>query len=179
MTISSTIRWVLAGLLVATAGAALAADVKVGVVNIPRLLQEAPQADAARKRLESDFAPRDQQIVELQKKLKKSEDKLAKDGAIMSDAQRQSRERELIALKRDIKRAKEEFNEDLNLRRNEELAKLQKLVYDTIVALAKEQKYDAILGDSVLYASDKVDLTDMVLSRLRKESGAATGSGGR
>ncbi|UCE90697.1 MAG: OmpH family outer membrane protein [Pseudomonadota bacterium] len=172
-------RWVLAALLVAAAGDALAADVKVGVVNIPRLLQEAPQADAARKRLESDFAPRDQKIVELQKKLKKSEEKLAKDAAIMSDSQRQSRERELIALKRDIKRAKEEFNEDLNLRRNEELAKLQKLVYDTIVALAKEQKYDAILGDSVLYASDRVDLTDMVLSRLRKESGAGAGSGGR
>lgn len=170
-------RWVLAALLIILAGSALAADVKVGVVNIPRLLQEAPQADAARKRLESDFAPRDQKIVELQKKLKKGEEKLVRDAAIMSDTQRQSRERELVGLKRDIKRAKEEFNDDLNLRRNEELGKLQKLVYDTIVALAKEQNYDAILGDSVLYASDRVDLTDMVLARLRKQSGAGGGGG--
>jgi outer membrane protein len=109
--------------------------------------------------------------------LKKGEEKLVRDAAIMSDTQRQSRERELVGLKRDIKRAKEEFNDDLNLRRNEELGKLQKLVYDTIVALAKEQNYDAILGDSVLYASDRVDLTDMVLARLRKQSGAGGGGG--
>ena len=145
-----------------------AADVKIGVVNTARVLKEAPQAEAARKRLESTFAPREQKIVDMQKELQKIEEKLAKDGAIMSDTQRRQTQSKYKSQERDIKRAKEEFNEDLNLRRNEELNKLQKLVFEAIVSLAQEKEYDAILGESI-YASDRVDVTDQVLEKLRQE----------
>ncbi len=158
------------------AGSALAADYKVGFVNTARVLKEAPQAEAARKRLESAFAPREQKIIKMQKGLQKLEDKLAKDSAIMSDLQRKQAQRKFKTQEREIKRAKEEFNEDLNLRRNEELNKLQKLVFETIVSLAQEKDYDAILGESI-YASERVDVTDQVLGRLRKEFRQKTGSG--
>ena len=142
---------------------------KLGFVNTARILKEAPQADKARKKLEFEFAPRDKKIVAMQKKLKTLEDQLAKDAAVMSESARKKLERQIISDKRDIKRSKEEFTEDLNIRRNEELNKLQKLVYDTIVALAKEQKYDLILGDSVLFASKRIDVTDQVLTRLKNK----------
>lgn len=146
-----------------------AQEINIGFVDTAHLLKEAPQADAARKKLEQEFAPRDAKIVKMQKDLKGLEEKLTKDTAVLSGTERKKMKRDIISKKRDIKRAKEEFNEDLNIRRNEELGKLQKLVFDAIVTLAREKKYDAILGDSVLFASERVDVTKMVLDRLRKE----------
>ena len=150
-------------------GYAAAAETRLGFVNTARILKEAPQAEEARKKLESEFAPRDNKIVEMQKNLKALEDRISRDADTMSDSEKKRLERQIISDKRDIKRSREEFTEDLNIRRNEELNKLQKLVYDTIVALAKEQQFDLILGDSVLYASKQIDVTDKVLERLKNK----------
>ena len=160
--------FLLMGIVVASASVS-AAEPKLGFVNTARLLKEAPQAELARKKLESEFAPRDKKIVEMQKNLKKLEDRLVKKSASLSDADKKKLERQIVSDKRDIKRSREEFTEDLNIRRNEELNKLQKLVYDTIVNLSKEQNYDLILGDSVLYASKRVDITDRVLDKLKNK----------
>lgn len=151
------------------ANAVAAAEPKLGFVNIARILKEVPQAEKARKKLEFEFAPRDNKIVGMQKALKMLEDKLVKDAAIMSESARKKLERQIVSDKRDIKRSREEFTEDLNIRRNEELNKLQKLVYDTIIALAKERQFDLILGDSVLFASKRIDVTDQVLTRLKNK----------
>jgi outer membrane protein len=149
------------------AGLANAQDLKIGFVDTARVLKDAPQADLARKKLESEFAPRDEKIVKMQKELKKLDERQNKDIAIMSDAARRKLERDIIALRRDIKRAKEEFTEDFNLRRNEELTKLQKLISQTTVTVAKENGFDIVLSDSVLYTSKRVDITDKILERLR------------
>ena len=146
-----------------------AQDVRFGFVNTAQIMNEAPQADAARERLKNEFKSRDEKIVALQNELKALEEEMYKDSAIMSDSVRSKNEHKVISLKRDIKRSKDEFNEDLNIRRNEELTKLQKQVYEIIVAVAKEQNYDVILGDSVLYASKRVDLTSNVIQRLKQE----------
>ncbi len=151
----------------ALATSAYAADTRIGIVNTAKLLKEAPQAEAARKKLESEFAPRDIKIVELQKLIKVLEDKLSKDAAIMSEAARKKQEREIVSKKRDVKRIREEFTEDFNFRRNEEIGKLQKLVSETILSLAKEKQYDIILNESVIYVSPQVDITASVLELLR------------
>jgi len=149
-----------------------AQELKIGFVDTARVLKDAPQADQARKKLENEFAPRDEKIVNMQKKLKSLDDKQNKDIAVMSDASRRKLERDMIELKRDIKRAKEEFTEDFNLRRNEELTKLQKLITQMTVAVAKEDGYDVVLSDSVLYTSKRVDITDKILERLRASKDA-------
>ena len=145
-----------------------AADTRIGIVNTAKLLKEAPQREAARKKLESEFAPRDVKIVDLQKSIKVLEDKLSKDAAIMSETARKQQEREIVSKKRDVKRVREEFIEDFNFRRNEEIGKLQKLVSETILSLAKEKQYDIILNESVIYASQQVDITASVLEHLRQ-----------
>lgn len=154
---------------------AMAQDIRLGYVNTTKVMQKAPQANAARKMLKDEFAPRDEKIVAMQNELKAQEEELAKNSAILSDSVRSSKERKIISLKRDIKRAKDEFNEDLNIRRNEELARLQKLVYDAIVSLAREQNYDLIVGDSVLYASKRIDVTKNVLDKLQQEFDSQAG----
>lgn len=157
--------------------AGYAQELKLGFVDTAFVLKKAPQAGAARKKLEKEFAPRESKIVEMQKLLKSTEENLAKNTTVMSDAERKKNEREVLSLQRDIKRAKEEFNEDLNLRRNDELSKLQKVVFDAIVRVAKKESFDLILGDSVLFANKRVNVTELVLNQL-KEDQVASGVNG-
>jgi len=157
-------------------GPAIAEDLKVGYMDTSRVLKDAPQSELARKTLKEEFNPRDQKIVTMQKNLKKMSDKQERDSIKMSKAENIKLERKIVSLKRDIKRAKEEFNEDFNLRRNEELAKLHKLINKTTVSVAKKLKYDIILSDNVLYNSKRVDITDMVLKELQNTKPDSTSS---
>ena len=159
-------------LLIATALAlpvslAQAADVKIGFVSIAKILNSAPQADAASKRLEKEFAPRKKGLDDALKALRKQEEKLAKDGAVMSESQRRSLENDIRNQARELKRTSDEFREDFNLRRNEELGKFQKQVLDVVNGVAKEEGFDLVVNDNAtLYASPQVDVTEKVLKRL-------------
>lgn len=176
-TLKMKLRFALLVLSLASISPSLyAQDIRLGFVNTAQIMNEAPQAFAARERLKKEFKSRDEKIVALQNDLKKLEEEMYKNSPIMNDSVRNQNERKVVSLKRDIKRAKEEFNEDLNIRRNEELTKLQKQVYETIVAVAKEKNYDVILGDSVLFASKRVDLTGQVIQKLKREFDQANSS---
>ncbi|MFO1420791.1 MAG: OmpH family outer membrane protein [Candidatus Competibacteraceae bacterium] len=146
---------------------AQAADVKIGYVSIAKILNSSPQAEAASKRLEQEFAPRKKGLDEALKSLRKQEEKLAKDGAVMSDSQRRNLENDIRNQARELKRTSDEFREDFNLRRNEELGKFQKQVLDVINNVAREEGFDLVINDqATLYASPQVDVTDKVLKRL-------------
>jgi len=152
---------------------AYAEDYKLGAVNAIRVLEESPQAEQARATIEKEFSPRDKQLVSAQKDLKVLEDKLTKDSAIMSETERSKLERDIINKKRDLKRDQDEFREDFNMRRNEEFAKIQKDIVDAIQKVAKENNYDVVLSDGVLYASPKVDISNIVIEYLKKQSPSA------
>jgi outer membrane protein len=145
------------------------AELKVGYVNAVKVIEEAPQGVSALKKLEAEFSPRDRKIVEMQNRVKDAEQDLDKNSATMKDSDRRAREYEIANLKRDLRRATEEFREDYNLRRNEELATLQKLVQKTIVEFARQENYDLILHEGVIYAGPKVDITDRILKKLGKK----------
>lgn len=147
---------------------ATAAELKIGYVNAVKVIEEAPQGEAALKKLEAEFAPRDKQIVEMQNKLKQLEQDLEKNALVLKDVEHRSREFEIVSLKRDLRRATQEFREDYNLRRNEELAALQKIVQKTIAEIAKQENYDLIL-ESAVYASTRADITEKILKRLGKK----------
>lgn len=150
------------------AGSAGAAELKIGYVNAVKVIEEAPQGEAALKKLEAEFAPRDKKIVEMQNRLKQLEQDLEKNALLLKDTEHRSREFEIITLKRDLSRATQEFREDYNLRRNEELAALQKIVQKTIAEIAKQENYDLIL-ESAVYAGPRADITDKILKRLGKK----------
>lgn len=156
---------VAAGFWVCTSTAS-AVDLKVGYVNAVKVIEEAPQGEAAKKKLEAEFGPRDKKLVSMQAKIKQLEDDLEKNGLLLKDTDRRAKEQEIVVLKRDLRRATQEFREDYNLRRNEELAALQKIVYKVIVDIAQQENYDLILHEGTIYASKKVDLTDKVLKKL-------------
>lgn len=155
-------------LLILPAGSALA-ESKIGFVNAGRVTSEAPQAEAARASLEEEFGPRDSAISEEQEALRELENRLNRDSAVMSEEEQQRLQRDLVARQRELRRAEEEFREDFNMRRNEELGRLQRRIVDTINELAEAEGFDLIVSEGVIYASDRVDVTDRVLERLQQE----------
>lgn len=163
----------LAALFFATAAGA--ANLKIGFVNAARVSMDAPQSDVAREKLEKEFQPRDQELGAVQKEIKGLEEKLARDGAVMKESERSRLEREVVSRKRELRRMQDEFREDFNLRRNEELAKLQRRILEVIQQLAKEEKFDLIVSDGVVYASDQVDITAKVIERLKQDAKAPAG----
>ena len=102
-------------------------------------------------------------------KIKQMEGDLEKNALVIKETERRAKERDLLLLKRELKRATQEFREDYNQRRNEELAVLQKIVYKAIVEIAKQERYDLILHEGTVYASDRIDITDKVLKTLSRQ----------
>lgn len=161
--------WLAFSLAWAAAGPAPAADLKVGFVDVSRVLDQSPQAEEARQRIQAEFAPIDQEILRLQRELRALEEQLLRDGTVMANADRMRLERDVLSRKRDLRRNQEEFREDLNLRRNQELQKLQRQVVLAIRAMAKSEGFDLVISDGVLFASERVDITGTVLERLIEE----------
>lgn len=162
----------LASAAVALPVGAAQAQAKIGVVNIARLLQEAPQAQAASQALENEFANRRRDLENQQKDLKAREDKLAKDGAVMAEAERRNAEKTLRDGQRELARKQNEFLEDLNVRRNEALGQLQRTVLQEVQTYAKGAALDVVVADA-LYASPSVDITNQVLAALQARKAPA------
>ncbi|MGB5337661.1 MAG: OmpH family outer membrane protein [Gammaproteobacteria bacterium] len=144
----------------------LLAEVKIGFVDTVKLIESAPQAKSAQSEIEAEFAPREKELVAMQREIGAMEEKLGRDGAVMSDSERTKHERQITAKRREMKRSQDEFRDDLNIRKNEVLAKLQKDMYQAVVELAKEQSFDLILSQGVVYSSKEVDITDSVINKL-------------
>jgi len=147
---------------------AVMAETKIGFVNMVELMEKSPQAEAARKGLEQEFSNRDKKLTAVRDEVLKFEEKLKNDGPIMNDKNRGELEKKILNRKREYNRQQDELREDFNIRRNEELGKLQKKVHEIIIVVAKEESYDLVVTQPVLYASENIDLTARVLQEMQK-----------
>ncbi|MDD5411581.1 MAG: OmpH family outer membrane protein [Methylobacter sp.] len=142
------------------------AELKIGFVNIPAVLEKAPQAEKAKKRLEQEFSPRDKKLVAQQKEIENMAAKISKDAAVMGKSEQTKLENDILNKKRDAQRAQQEFSEDFNVRRNEELGKLQNKIVEVVRGIAKDQSFDILLTDGVIYAGEQIDVTAQVQQKL-------------
>ena len=138
---------------------------KFGFVNTERILRDAVPAQRAQKKIEAEFQKRDQELAHAAEQLKKMQDDLEKNSVTMSETQRRAKEREFADQNRDFQRRQREFREDLNQRRNEELAQVVEQANRVIRQIAEQEKYDIIFQDAV-FASPRIDLTDKVIKAL-------------
>ena len=141
---------------------------KLGFVNTERILRDAVPAQRAQKKIEAEFQKRDQELAKIAEQLKRMQDDLDKNSVTMGETQRRNREREFADLNREFQRKQREFREDLNQRRNEELAQVVELANRVIRQIAEQEKFDIIFQDAV-FASPRIDITDKVIKAL--ESG--------
>ncbi|HJV82677.1 OmpH family outer membrane protein [Noviherbaspirillum sp.] len=154
----------LAALLMPLASAQ-AQESKVGFVSTERIFREAAPAKAAQAKIEQEFSRRDKELQEMASKLKSMSEKLDKDAAVLSESDRVKRQRDLADLDKDFQRKQREFREDLNQRRNEELAIVLERTNKVIKQIAETEKYDIVFQEAV-YASPRIDITDKVLKAL-------------
>lgn len=146
-------------------GMAAAADMKIGFIDAERINRESAPADQASKRLEKEFQPRLQDLQRLEGQVKAAQAQLEKDSLTLSEGDRRKREQDLSRQIVELQRRQREYSEDLNLRRNQELASLQERANKIIRQFAEAEKFDLILQEAV-YRSSRVDITDRVLKAL-------------
>ncbi len=144
----------------------VSAEVKIGFVEIQKILKGAPQTVAANKKLEKEFTKRTAKLKKTVKEINSKEKAFKKNSMTMSETERAKKQREIQALKIEAQRTEREVREDIDLRRREEIAKVQKQVNIAVEKVAKEQNYDLVLYQGVAYAGKKVDITDIVIKAL-------------
>lgn len=145
------------------------AEIKVGYVQVDKILQDAPQTAESGKKLEREFSPRTQELDRMSKQIKDSEAALDKDGLTISESDRRNKERDVQNLKIEFQRKQRELREDINLRKNEELSSLQDRINKAVQSVAETEGFDLVVYSGVAYASKKIDVTDKVLKLLGKK----------
>jgi len=143
-------------------------SMKIGYVNTERILREAAPAVRAQRKIEAEFQKRDQELAKVADQLKRMQDDIEKNAVTMSEGQRRNREREFGELNREFQRKQREFREDLNQRRNEELAQVVEQANRVINQIAEQEKFDLVLQDAV-YRSPRIDITDKVIKALESK----------
>jgi len=158
-------RILIAVMLGVAASAAAAADMKIGFVNTERVFREAAPAKRAQQVLEREFSNRNTELAKLEKQGRDLQTDLERENVTLPEAQRREKERQLADISRDFQRKQREIREDLNLRRNEELARVQERATRVINQIAEQEKFDLIIQEAV-FASSRIDITEKVIKAL-------------
>ena len=151
--------------LIASAGVA-AAELKIGFLSTERVLRESAPAVRSQKKLEREFEKREADLKKMDRQIRDLQSVLDRDGATLAEAERNNKVRELSNLTREFQRNERSFREDVNLRKNEELASLQERADKIIKQIADVEKFDLILQEPVVWASPRIDITDRVIKLL-------------
>jgi outer membrane protein len=165
-TFNRSISFLILSLCGVLAAQQASAEIKIGVVNFQKLLEEAPQTKTAMQALENEFAPRRRELLTMQNDLKSRDEKLQREGAVMAEADRVKTEKALRDEQREFSRKAGEFQDDASARRNEEIGKVQRYLVQEIQGYANTNGFDLVLGDGVFFAKPTFDITANVLSLL-------------
>lgn len=145
------------------------AETKIGYVNAVELVETAPQGKKALKDLEGEFKGREREVIALRDEAVALEQSLSKNSLLLKDSEKTEKTRKLVELQRRLQREQRELNEDFNLRRNEELAKLQVIVTEAVIKVAEQQNYDIVFQQAVWF-KPSIDMTQSVLDYLEKNT---------
>lgn len=162
-----------AALIIAAAGFSVPAQAqtRIAVVNISKLVTESPQAASARQKMDQEFSARRKKLEGLQEKLIADVEKAKKDAAVMSADQKKKLQEDLGKRQREFAQQQGEYNAEVARREQQELESLRKAILEIVADVARQNKYDLVLGDGVVYAADAVNITDKVLAAMRGKAG--------
>lgn len=165
-TIISTLIIALAVLLPTAA----IAQANIGYVDVARVMEESPQAEGLSQELQQEFGPAQDEMRQQQQRMQELQQRLERDADVMSEQERRDIQMEIRDIQRDLQRRQSDLAEDFNVRRNEALGSLQRLIMNEVRDYASENDLDLVVGEGVFYASDGIDITDAILERLRQRA---------
>ena len=172
---TQTLAWIVAIAGTFAVMPAWSADLKIGVVDYGKLMEESPQAKTVVEAIRTEFTPRQRDLQTQQQALKAKEDKLQKDGATMTEDQRTRADKDLRDGYRDLQRKQQEVQDDFNARRNEEMSRLQRALIEEVRTYAKAQNFDLVIADGVIYSTPTLDITPAILTALQAHAGSVGG----
>jgi outer membrane protein len=140
---------------------------KIGYVNFPAVVDQAPQTEQVMQKLRDEFAPRQRDLVGMQTALQEKQETYQKDSAVMGESERVALEREIREETRDLQRANTELQEDFNIRQNEELGLLQRTIVQRVQEYVRGEGYDLVVTD-VVYVSGALDITEDVIAAIQQ-----------
>lgn len=143
-----------------------AETLKIGYVQVDKILKKAPQTAETGKKLEKEFRPRSLELDEMKKEIGEIETLLEKEALTLSNSDRRAKQRALTGLRVEFQRKQRELREDINIRKNEELTLLQDRINNAVKSVSEAEGYDLVMYGGVAYASHKIDLTEKVLELL-------------
>ncbi|RVT87490.1 OmpH family outer membrane protein [Inhella crocodyli] len=155
----------LAALATLPAVGVMAQDLKIGYVSLERVLRDSNAAKAAQAKLEAEFGKRERELSDMANRLKNAQDKLEKDGPTLPQSELGRRQRDLVEQDRDFQRRRREFQEDIQVRKGEELQAVVERANRVIKDIFEKEKFDLILQDAV-HAGPRVDITKRVVDAL-------------
>lgn len=165
-TIVSALFITLAVFLPATA----IAQTNVGYVDVARVMEESPQAEGLSQDLQQEFGPAQDDMREKQSRMQELQQRLERDSDVISEQERRDIQSEIRNIQRELQRRQSDLAEDFNVRRNEALGSLQRLIMSEVREYANENDLDLVVGEGVFYASDQIDITDAILERLQQRA---------
>jgi outer membrane protein len=160
------------GLCISGIAAPAAPDYVIAVIDPTRIVEQSPQYEAARAQLQKEVSDREQKLVEQQKQIVELQQRLDRDGALMSEGEIQRLQSDIRNRERKAKYAQAEFREDFSLRQNELRAKLAKQVEEVVAELARDENIDLILSEGLVYVSKRMDISEKVIERLKEKFNA-------
>lgn len=164
------LTFLLTTVLMSISVTAMAAEApKIGYVDVPYLIDNSPQAKAASEDLQEQFAPQKRELDKKKKEVQQIQKKLQKEGMTMGESKRSELQQRAQQLQRDIKRSQEALQEDLNIERNDAFQGVRKAVMQAVQSVAEDEGYDVVVGQNALYASDRVNISERVLERMKAD----------
>lgn len=153
---------------VAASMPAAAQDIKIGVVNIPKLLLTSPQFKQAKESMEAKFSKRKDELESKRERFQSDVERLKRDGSVMSQSAREKLESQLRDDQRQLKLLQEEYAEDVQLAEQKEMESIRNDIFEVIERVAKRENYDLMLAEGIIYAADTVDITEKVAAELKR-----------
>ncbi len=143
-------------------------NIKVGFVNIRKLMVQAPQLEQIQKKLETEFETQNQAIIDLRHQLAQLSAKYdsENDKNTMLELQKEIGEKQ-----RELAKKQQRLQDDFSVRRNEALGKLQTLIVAMVAKVSKEKQMDIVLNNTgVIYVSSRIDITPDVFKYLAEQT---------
>ncbi|KOR29859.1 hypothetical protein TI03_01190 [Achromatium sp. WMS1] len=144
------------------------AEIKIGYLNVTKVAEESPQYQAARRTLQTELQRRENSLRRMTEQLRAKENDLQRNATVMSEDNLKRAKRQIISLRRKLQNSKGEYRDELSLRQNEERTKLLRQIAEVVKAVGKEGRFDLILTDGVAYADERIDISNQVLERLKR-----------
>ena len=156
-------------IMTACGNAIAASDLKIGFVGVEKLLTQAPQVEAVNTAMMERFGGKKQELQDLEAEIKTMQENYKRNELVMTEDKLNELKTKLIGKVQTFKQMEATLNQEVSVMRNHELSVLQKAIREIINDVAKKDSYDLILSEGVVFAADKIDITDVVLDRMKKE----------